>query len=313
MRRHLLSLTIVVLVIAPGLAVNAGGGIWMRSPDNFIEPGEVVEMVAYDSLPNYGYDPTQEYTLRLEIGNGSSAPLLVEAEAIEITDVDGPFWARHRIYVRFQVPFDLQPRGYYLSIVDEEGRPFNYVGGDLEVGKLGPLNWTYEWPFDEPLVADLPSSAKLWGPFGMDVRVADIRNGIYPEGSERYLLDPSVLEEPGVTIVPVTTTTAPTTSTTTTTAATAAPTTTAAPSTNTSAVATTTLAATNSIQNGFPLVAAIAAVLAMMVGAGGALLLAARRREVLVVLGRRPMTTPPPTDGGESLDYDISIDYQARH
>ncbi|MDP3984011.1 MAG: hypothetical protein Q8Q52_03270 [Acidimicrobiia bacterium] len=53
--RHITVLAAILLgaMLLPTSSVSGGGYTWLRSPDDHIEPGEHVEMVAYESLGSF--------------------------------------------------------------------------------------------------------------------------------------------------------------------------------------------------------------------------------------------------------------------
>jgi hypothetical protein len=54
---------------------------------------------------------------------------------------------------------------YSVSIRNEEGNFFgDLIGMELHVGVARPGELTYEWPLDEPLIAELPEGAVIVGP-----------------------------------------------------------------------------------------------------------------------------------------------------
>jgi hypothetical protein len=183
----------------------------MQSPDDRIEPGEEVQLLAYvgtaDGSLTTGY--RGEATLNLPISS-SLGPVLVEQT--------GWAYLNYRVSLTFTVPSELPWGTYFISVRDETGGYIaDVIGGDIAVGIPGGTAY-YDWPLDEPLVAQLPDDAIMFGP-DYEITVGELRRGIFPRCAW-CLLDPSVLDNPGVRVIDATpswattTTTAPSTTTT---------------------------------------------------------------------------------------------------
>lgn len=306
--RRLAIVTFLVTLVSP-LTALGGGMTSMRSPDDFVEPGETVEMVAYENVSSFQFSQAPWVAqLSLTSFARSGEPDWLRVGEVHITPVTWSGYGTHRLYVTFVVPADLATGEYGLRIVNETGDELQWVWGYLKVGlPVGQEESQYEWPLDEPLVAKLPFWATLV-PTWPGVLVKDIRAGRYPPDAAQYLLDPSVLDGPGIVFLAPTTTTAP--------FAQVASTTTPKVTTTVTMVETTPTAlratrADSVVEPGA--LPAVVAALIMLVGVGALVWLAARGREMHVVLGGRPITSPPPTDGSEGLDDHITTDNQARH
>lgn len=188
---------VVAMVVAVAPVASAGGS-WMRTPDESVEPGEMVEFVGYVSADNANEGPWYAY-----LHTGQSVVSL-GAVTIESTGLGG--YLSHRVYLAFTVPSAL-PNGSYPIWVqigaeysdDQRAYLGDLIGAVVEVG-LPTSNRHFEWPADEPLVASLPPDAVLTGP-GWEITAGEIRQGFYPKCSWGCLLDPSVVRREGVTIV----------------------------------------------------------------------------------------------------------------
>ncbi|HKX75738.1 MAG TPA: hypothetical protein VJR05_10155 [Acidimicrobiia bacterium] len=307
MRRLSLLMAMVLLVPMPAFA----GGSWLDTPDEFIELGEEVELVGYVGLGTSTDWSQRGFAAYLNLTPSSEGEThFVRVAPVEIRPTGLGGYLSHRVYVRFTVPTDIDPGVYAVSVQGPEGEGLgDLIGAFLTLGQRGPLPQNIEWPLDEPLIALLPDYATITGP-GFAVLVGELRAGRYPAGAHQFLLDPSVLEQPGVVTIPSTT---PAYVTSTTAAVTAA--TTALPTASTSAPAPSFVPRTvpTAGQPGVPLVLLIASGLVILVALAGGIALAARRREVLVVLDRLPVATPFPTDGGEGFDDYVAVDDQTRH
>lgn len=307
MRR--LALVTLVLMMALPLAALGGGMTVMRSPDEFVEPGETVEMVAYENVPEAQLTEGPWVAhLALEPMADSVEPQWLRLGEVEITPVTWSGYGNHRVYVTFQVPADLAVGIYGVGIFNNAGDNLEWVSGWVKVGlPVGQEEAHYDWPLDEPLVAKLPFWATLTSP-SPGVLVKDLREGRYPISAGQYLLDSSILNDPDITLVAPTTTTVPELPTTAAPASTAAPTTQLAPASPSTTSVTPDVVSTddNRVLPTFVTVALMLAGVAALLG------LATRRRKVHVVLGARPVAAPLPTDIGEGVDDNISADNQPR-
>lgn len=85
-----------------------------------------------------------------------------------------------RVFLRFTVPDGFGDGVYWVSLLDEEGRLFgDLMGMILFVGNEPEGDLIYEWPVDDPLVADLPADAVLAGP-EFYFTVGELRAGRIP-------------------------------------------------------------------------------------------------------------------------------------
>lgn len=305
--RRLAILTFLVTLVSP-LTALGGGMTSMRSPDEFVEPGETVEMVAYENVSSAQFSQAPWVAqLSLTSFARSGEPDWLGVGEVQITPVSWSGYGTHRIYVKFVVPADLATGEYGLRIVNETGDELQWVFGYLKVGlPVGQEEAHYEWPLDEPLVAKLPFWATLV-PTWPGVLVKDIRAGRYPLAAAQYLLDPSILEAPGIVLVAPTTTTVP--EPTTTEPATTAPATSVSPPASIATIAVPVSA--RSDQDA--LLPTLVTMWMMLAAVGGLVWLAARGRKMHVVLGGGPIPSPSPTDGSEGIDDHVTTDNQARH
>lgn len=187
MRWRILPASIVLMslaVAAPQAAT--GGGSWMKSPDDWVEPGEEVEMVAYVGASNVNSGPWEAY-LSLEPmdgdGNFGNDRLALGPVLIEMTGLTG--YLSHRVYLSFTLPDDLVPGIYQISVTNPQGDFLgDLIGGHLPVHTQNIDLW-YEWPVDEPLVARLPDHAMLAdaGRSAGPVSVGEVRRGLEPAPS----------------------------------------------------------------------------------------------------------------------------------
>ena len=295
------------LLLAFPLAALGGGGTVMRSPDEFIEPGETIEMVAYENVSAAQLDegPWMALLGLLPTSN-SREPEWLRLGEVEITPVTWSGYGTHRVYVSFEVPGDLEPGTYGVAITNEAGDSLEWVSGWFKVSlPVGQEEAHYDWPLDEPLVEKLPFWATLT-PTSPGTLVKDLRAGRYPLSAAQYLLDPSILDDPGITLVAPTTTTVPKPTTT------AGPVTTAAPATQSAPGSPSTTSALGGavLTDDNIVVPTVITVLLILIGVTGSLWLAARRRKVHVVLGVRPVTPPLPADSSERVDDYVSTDDQ---
>jgi hypothetical protein len=207
-------IVLVVAMVVAVMPVASAGGSWMRTPDESVEPGEIVEFVGYVGAENADEGPWYAYL---------NTPDAVEAlgpVTIEPTGLGG--YLSYRVYLKFTVPLTLGIGSYSVSVQNgsefiDQQRVFlgDLIGAVFVVGWLGSIH-SFEWPVDEPLVAALPPDAVLIGP-DWEITVGEVRRGIYPKCQWGCLLDPTVLRREDVTIVDATpawaTTTAPATTT----------------------------------------------------------------------------------------------------
>jgi hypothetical protein len=185
----------MVVAVAP---VASAGGSWMRTPDESVEPGEMVKFVGYVGADNANEGPWYAYL------NTGESVVSLGAVTIESTGLGG--YLSHRVYLAFTVPSNLSNGSYQIWVQNEaeysdDQRVYlgDLIGAVVEVG-LPTSNRHFEWPADEPLVASLPPDALLTGP-GWEITAGEIRQGLYPTCTWGCLLDPSVVRRDGATIV----------------------------------------------------------------------------------------------------------------
>ena len=205
----------LLLLPAP---VAAGGGSWLQTTEESYQPGEEVTAAGY----TYGVLAEDEGPLvarlalipHAEVQEGEPYPEIeVGPVIVETTGLFG--YLTTRVVIGFRLPIELDPGIYSLSVRRANGAFFgDLIGANIAIGLSGGTNdFTYEWALDDPLLAELPDHARIVGP-GFDSSVADLRAGRYPVGASMFLMDPSILEQPGVvTTTSTTTTLAPTTTT----------------------------------------------------------------------------------------------------
>jgi hypothetical protein len=191
----------VVLVGAMVVAatpIASAGGSSMDTPDEFVEPGEIVEFVAYVGAENADDGPWNAFL------NTDEAIVALGPVTIEATGLGG--YLSYRVYLKFTVPATLEPGSYWVSVQNEsefapQQRVYlgDLIGAVVEVGSIGTPRF-FGWPLDEPLVQSLPSDAVLVGP-DWEITVGEVRSGIYPRCEWGCLLDPSIVQREGVTIV----------------------------------------------------------------------------------------------------------------
>jgi hypothetical protein len=191
----------VVLVGAMVVAttsIASAGGSWMHTPDEMVESGEMVEFVGYVGAENADEGPWYAY---LDTGG---AIIALGPVTIEATGLGG--YLSYRVYLKFTVPATLEPGTYWVSV--QNGGEFtaqqrvylgDLIGAIVEVGAIGSTQ-LFDWPLDEPLVEALPSDAVLVGP-DWEITAGEVRSGIYPRCEWGCLLDPTILQREGVTIV----------------------------------------------------------------------------------------------------------------
>jgi hypothetical protein len=207
-------IVLVLAMVAAVMPIASAGGSWMDTPDEYVEPGEIVEFVGYVGAENADEGPWYAYL------NSPEGILALGPVTIETTGLGG--YLSHRVYLAFTVPSTLTTGSYSVSV--QNGAEFNkdrteflgdLAGAVVEVGMVRTSSY-YPWPIDEPLVASLPPDAVLIGP-DWEITVGEVRSGTYPKCQWGCLLDPTVLRREDVTIVDAlpswATTTAPPTTT----------------------------------------------------------------------------------------------------
>ncbi len=170
----------------------------MHTPDEFVEPGEIVEFVGYIGSENADDGPWNAFL------DTHEAIVALGSVTIEATGLGG--YLSYRVYLKFTVPATLEPGSYWVSVQNEseftaQQRVYlgDLIGAIVEVGSVGTTQ-LFDWPLDEPLVQSLPSDAVLVGP-DWEITVGEVRSGIYPRCDWGCLLDPTVLQREGVMIV----------------------------------------------------------------------------------------------------------------
>ena len=188
---------VVAMVVAVAPVASAGGS-WMRTPDESVEPGEMVEFVGYVGADNANEGPWYAY-----LNTGES---VVSLGAVTVASTGLGGYLSHRVYLAFTVPSNLSNGSYQIRVQNgaeysDDQRVYlgDLIGAVVEVG-LPTSNRHFEWPADEPLVASLPPDALLTGP-GWEITAGEIRQGLYPKCTWGCLLDPSVVRREGATIV----------------------------------------------------------------------------------------------------------------
>ena len=191
---------LVGAIVVAATPIASAGGSSMRTSDEFVEPGEIVEFVAYVGAENADDGPWNAF---METGE---AMVALGPVTIEATGLGG--YLSYRVYLKFTVPATLEPGSYWVSVQNEseftdQQRVFlgDLTGAVVEVGSIGTPQF-FGWPLDEPLVESLPSDAVLIGP-DWEITAGEVRSGIYPKCEWGCLLDPTVLQREGVTIIDV--------------------------------------------------------------------------------------------------------------
>jgi len=191
----------VVLVgamVVAAMPVASAGGSSMHTPDEFVEPGEIVEFVGYIGAENADDGPWNAFL------DTHEAIVALGPVTIKATGLAG--YLSYRVYLKFTVPATLEPGSYWVSVQNEseftaQQRVYlgDLIGAHVEVGFVGTTQ-LFDWPLDEPLAQSLPSDAVLVGP-DWEITVGEVRSGIYPRCEWGCLLDPTIVQQEGVTIV----------------------------------------------------------------------------------------------------------------
>ena len=191
-------IVLVFAVVVAVMPVAAAGGSWMRTPDDFVEPGETVEFVGYVGAENADEGRWHAYL------STPQAVVALGPVTIEPTGLGG--YLSPRVYLRFTVPSTLAEGSYEVLVQSgsefiEDQRVYlgDLIGAAFEVGSATTQR-PFEWPLDEPLVAALASDAVLIGP-DWEITVGEVRQGLYPRCRWGCLLDTTVLRREDVTII----------------------------------------------------------------------------------------------------------------
>lgn len=204
-----------ILIVPAALA----GGTWMKTPDQEVEPGEEVDLVGYvwaadvppveesQWLAHFNLEPLPEH--------GSVAQRLLPLGPVTVERSGLSAYLTYRVSLTFTVPEGLEPGHYMVTVANESGAYLgDLIGADLAIG-VEPWPPSYEWPVDEPLVAQLPDNAWLQGP-NWEITAGQVKRMIYPVCEWPCFLDPSIMDDPRAIMIDATPTWATTTSTSTT-------------------------------------------------------------------------------------------------
>jgi hypothetical protein len=191
---------LVGAIVVAATPIASAGGSSMHTPDEFVEPGEIVEFVGYVGAENADDGPWNAFL------DTHEAAIALGPVTIEATGLGG--YLSYRVYLKFVVPPTLEAGSYWVSVQNEseftaQQRVYlgDLIGALVEVGSIGSTR-LFDWPLDEPLVQALPSHAVLVGP-DWEITAGEVRSGIYPRCEWGCLLDPTILQREGVTIVDV--------------------------------------------------------------------------------------------------------------
>jgi len=213
----MLLLVVHTLVSAPPALA---GGSWMKTPDQEVERGEEVEMVGYVWAPDV---PPVEESQWLAHLNLAPMPLHESVESrlmplgpVTVERSGLSAYLKYRVSLTFTVPDGLEPGIYIVTVANEQGDYLgDLIGAGLAIG-VEPWPPEYEWPVDEPLVAQLPDNAWLRGP-NWEITAGQVERKIYPVCQWSCFLDPSIMDDPRAVMIDATPMRATTTSTSTTT------------------------------------------------------------------------------------------------
>ena len=200
MRRTLIVLAAAVLTLGLALAAHAGPS-WLHTPGNSYSPGDRVTLVGYTS---YLDDDQARQTWTGVLQRWDSA-LDTNVPVLELmpVSVEPAGIGNHVLYSagwRLVGSLKSTETRYLVTFLNERGNTDHIgdlYGGVVHVG-VEPRGVRYvDWPLDEPLIAELPDDVVLQGA-GMGVTAEDLRAGRYPFGAEAFMLDPSILDHPGI-------------------------------------------------------------------------------------------------------------------
>ena len=188
-----------LLVALPAFAK----GSELRTSDPAKAAGDGLTLVAYVRLVGFDWEGV-EWVATLV---GPTAAYLPGSEVMVLGPVNveetGLFGQlTHRVSITFTVPEGLEPGGYEVIVQGPDDNLLgDLIGGQISVGlgEANPQAGEYEWALDEPLVAELPDEAVIYSA-EFRVTVGDLRAGRYPYNADDYLLDPTILDRPGIVI-----------------------------------------------------------------------------------------------------------------
>jgi hypothetical protein len=206
-----------ILVFAPAALA---GGTWMKTPDQEVEPGEEVDLVGYVWAPDVPPVEKSQWLAHLNLAampeHESVESRLMSLGPVTVERSGLSAYLKYRVSLTFTVPDGLEPGTYIITVTNEHGDYLgDLVGAGLAIG-VEPWPPSYEWPVDEPLVAQLPDNAWLRGP-NWEITAGQVKRKIYPVCQWSCFLDPSIIDEPRAVMVDATPTWPTSTSTSTTT------------------------------------------------------------------------------------------------
>jgi len=214
---------VLTIVIVPAAMA---GGSWMETPDQQVEPGEEVDLVAYIWASEDSSAEESQWLAHFNLEpipvQGSVEQRLMPLGPVTVERSGLGAYLQYRVSLTFTVPEGLEPGHYMVIVANDQGHNLgDLIGADLAIG-VEPWPPSYEWPVDEPLVAQLPDNAWLRGP-NWEITAGQVKRKIYPICEWPCILDPSILDDPRAVLVDATppwSTTAATSTTTTTAAST---------------------------------------------------------------------------------------------
>jgi hypothetical protein len=184
-------------MVVASTPIASAGGSSMHTPDELVEPGEIVEFVGYVGAENAEEGPWNAFL------DTHASIVALGPVTIETTGLGGHL--SNRVYLKFTVPSTLEAGRYWVSVQNQseftaQQRVYlgDLIGALVEVGSISTQ--LFDWPLDEPLVQSLPSDAVLVGP-DWEITAGEVRSGIYPRCEWGCLLDPTILQREGVKIV----------------------------------------------------------------------------------------------------------------
>jgi hypothetical protein len=213
----MLSLVVHLLVLAPAALA---GGTWMKTPDQEVEPGEKVDLVGYVWAPDVPPVEESRWLAHLNLApmpfHESVESRLIPLGPVTVERSGLSAYLKYRVSLTLTVPDGLAPGIYVITVANEHGDYLgDLIGAGLAIG-VEPWPPEYEWPVDEPLVAQLPDDAWLRGP-NWEITAGQVERKIYPVCQWSCFLDPSIVDDPRAIMIDATPTWATTTSTSTTT------------------------------------------------------------------------------------------------
>ena len=216
-------LPVLMLVIVQTIAIATAayaGGTWMKTPDQEVAPGEEVDLVGYVGAADAPRVEESQWLARLNLApmpeHGSVEPRWMPLGPVTVERSGLGGYLEYRVSLTFTVPDVLEPGNYMIAVSNEAGDYLgDLIGASLAIG-VEPWPPSYEWPRDEPLVAQLPDHAWLRGP-NWEITAGQVKRKIYPICQWSCFLDPSNMDDPRVVMIDATPTWATMTSPTTTT------------------------------------------------------------------------------------------------